>query len=499
MRICPKCNRRFPDNTLFCPDDGKALVRRVEEPSPQAPAAQVAEAQDQEQTWDQRGSNPSSAQRTPGRQPQPTPTRRESPPPTQSQPQHSQPQARRAPPSRSTFDPNDLVGQVLFGEYTITKKLGEGGMGAVYLAKQGSIDQLIAVKVLHEHSAESEELIQRFHREAKVVSMLTHPNIIRVFIFGRTQHGLLYLAMEYVEGQSLRGLLDKGPMDEITAIKIMKQLCSGLSEAHDLGVIHRDLKPDNVLLTEFRGESNFVKILDFGIAKIKQPDGQEEAQKLTQAGIVYGTPEYLSPEQAQALELDQRTDIYSLGVMLFEFMTGRVPFQGSAPVQILTAHVFNEPPRPSELAPDRVAPTMERIIMKAMAKDTKERYFSAMEMFEDLVLREAEILQEKGLDNRATYVPGMELTGMYKPVLHQMDTNDDDEDPTVAMAGPPTAAIEEARRRAGANPTMPATQATGPPVAAQGSNMTRNIIVGLIIFTGMLLVILVVTIFAFVL
>ncbi|RAL24759.1 hypothetical protein DL240_00685 [Lujinxingia litoralis] len=372
MRICPKCNRRFPDNTLFCPDDGKALVHRVDNPSPAAgqPSARSQSAVD-------------------------------------------------APPRRSTMPPpdlNNLVGQRLFGEYTITKKLGEGGMGAVYLAQQDSIDQKIAVKVLHEHAAESDELIQRFHREARVVSMLTHPNIIRVFIFGRTEGGLLYLAMEYVEGQSLRERMDAQPLEEIQAIKLMKQLCSGLSEAHDLGIIHRDLKPDNVLLTNFRGESNFVKILDFGIAKLNEADGKPEQQKLTQAGIVYGTPEYLSPEQAQALELDHRTDIYSLGVMLYELITGTVPFQGATPVQILTAHVFSEVPSPSSVSPVPVAPTMERIIMRALSKDPGERFEDAMAMFEALLAREQEIIRERGLSGRAAYVPGMELTGMYRAI-----------------------------------------------------------------------------------
>src|SRR5690606_19495290 len=177
----------------------------------------------------------------------------------------------------------------------------------------------------------------------------------------------------------LREFMGNQPMDELEAIKIMKQLCSGLSEAHDLGIIHRDLKPDNVLLTRFRGENNFVKILDFGIAKLKEPDGKAEQQKLTQAGIVYGTPEYLSPEQAQALELDQRTDIYSLGVMLYEMITGRLPFTAQSPLQILTLHVFNEPTPPGQVAPGRVAPTMERIIMKALSKDLNQRYQSAMD------------------------------------------------------------------------------------------------------------------------
>ena len=310
----------------------------------------------------------------------------------------------------------DLVGTPIFGEYTITKKLGEGGMGAVYLAEQDSIGQKIAIKVLTARAAESDEIVLRFRREAQVISMLTHPNIIRVFIFGSTPEGQPYLAMEFVRGRELREAMMEGMMDELLIIKILKQACSALAEAHDLNIIHRDLKPDNILLTGFRGEENFVKILDFGIAKIKQPEGQQE-QKLTQAGIVYGTPEYLSPEQAQALELDRRTDIYSLGVMLYEMMCGQVPFKSDSAVEILTAHVFNEPTPPSKVAPaGRVSPTMEGIIKKAMAKDPGDRFQDALEMFRALVRREQEILQTRGLGAEANWVPGSELTGMFQAV-----------------------------------------------------------------------------------
>ena len=240
MKICPVCQRRYPDNTLYCPEDGAVVQEMTEAPAEES-----------------------------------------------------------------------LIGKRLFGEYTVKQKLGEGGMGAVYLAQQDNIDQKIAVKVLHGRALKKTELLKRFVREAKAVSRLTHPNIIRVFIFGRTDEGLIYLAMEYVEGRSLRDALDLGPMEELRAIKIMKQVLSALGEAHELGIIHRDLKPDNIILTEYRGMRDFAKVLDFGIAKVSEPDGAPQ-QKLTQAGVVYGTPEYLSPEQAQAIELDHRSDLYSM-------------------------------------------------------------------------------------------------------------------------------------------------------------------------------------------
>ncbi len=310
---------------------------------------------------------------------------------------------------------HDLIGTRIFGQYEIVRKLGEGGMGAVYQARQEAIDQDVAIKVLLAEAAKSQEIVQRFHREAKVISMLTHPNIIRVFIFGRMPNGAFYLAMEFVKGRELREDLRGRPLDELVAIRIMKQCCSALAEAHDLGIVHRDLKPDNVLLTNFRGDNNFVKILDFGIAKLTDNSSANDA-KLTQAGIVYGTPEYLSPEQAQAFDLDNRTDIYSLGVMLYEMMTGRVPFQGDSPVKILTKHVFEEPMSPNEVMGGTIAPTMENIILKAMRKDREERFTTALDMFKALVHREQEILRSKGMGADANYIPGGELTGMFQAV-----------------------------------------------------------------------------------
>ncbi|MEL6182793.1 MAG: protein kinase, partial [Myxococcota bacterium] len=297
----------------------------------------------------------------------------------------------------------------------VKQKLGEGGMGSVYLAQQDNIDQKIAVKVLHGRALKKTELLKRFVREAKAVSRLTHPNIIRVFIFGRTEDGLIYLAMEYVEGRSLREVLDLGPMEELRAIKIMKQVLSALGEAHELGIIHRDLKPDNIILTEYRGVRDFAKVLDFGIAKVSEPDGQPQ-QKLTQAGVVYGTPEYLSPEQAQAIELDHRSDIYSMGVILYEMMTGHLPFMAPSAVAILTMHVYEMPTPPTRLRED-IDPRMEAVILKAISKDPERRYPSALSFFEALVEREEQILAEQGIKASLLWIPGAELLTS-GPVAH---------------------------------------------------------------------------------
>ncbi len=295
------------------------------------------------------------------------------------------------------MDPSDLVGERLFGEYTIVKPLGEGTIGSVYLARHDSIGKEIAVKVLHKKSAQDDETVQRFEREALAISLLSHPNLIRVLIFGRTDKGLLYLAMEYVEGLPLNQVIKDQELEERRVVKIFKQLCDALGEAHEMGIIHRDLKPANILLTEKRGEADFVKVLDFGMAKFIDNGGHFSQEKLSKSGIVYGTPAYVSPEQAQALELDHRTDIYSLGCILYEAVTGQRPFPAKTAVKMLSAHVYEEPAPPSEVAPGQVSPSLERVIYKAMAKEPEARFQDAHQMYAALEAVQRELEEKRGL------------------------------------------------------------------------------------------------------
>ncbi len=271
----------------------------------------------------------------------------------------------------------DLIGQKLFGTYTITEKLGEGAMGNVYLAKQSQTGQRIAIKLLNEEAAAHEETVARFLREARVISMMTHPNVVRVFIFGETASGISYMAMEHVDGMPLERAVRGKALEERRAIHITRQILEAIGEAHDLGIMHRDLKPENVLLTTWRGQQDYVKILDFGIAKVSNAN-----QQLTQTGIVYGTPAYMSPEQAQALEIDRRADLYSLGCMLYEMVTGQIPFDAKSNLKILEMQAFQEPTPPSQIAP--VAPALENIILRAMAKNPENRFQTAQDMLDAL-------------------------------------------------------------------------------------------------------------------
>jgi len=405
MKTCPVCKTRFEDTHVFCPHDG-ARLEAVPRPLATTAEPVVPDL------------------------------------------------------SMSAIDPenpDNLVGKTIFGDYHIRKKLGEGGMGAVFLAENKSIDQRLAIKVLHGDAAQNAEMVERFNREARAISRLTNQNIIRVFVFGRTPEGLLYLAMEFVEGKPLRDLIEKeGQLSELRAINIMRQTLHALNEAHELGIVHRDLKPDNIMITKFRGVDEFVKVLDFGIAKVKDPGGNQA--KLTQAGIVYGTPEYLSPEQAQAKELDGRSDLYSMGIILYELITGTVPFQSKTAVTILAAHVYDPPAPPSQKTRRPVHPKMERVILKALHKDPTKRYQTAMAFLEDLENLEAELTG--GTATKTTVLDASQVAALIGVSRARQAQGTPDNAP----ASNPVPAVAPAAAQAGAVP-VPSSQAS--PAAAE--------------------------------
>lgn len=270
-----------------------------------------------------------------------------------------------------------LIGQEVGGRYRIVRLLGEGGMGCVYLGEQklGATLRKVAIKTLHHHLSHDPKILARFERECETIAELQHPNTIQVYDFGKTDDGTLYIVMEYVEGASVAEILEKeGAMPPARVLKIMQQVCGSLEEAHSRGIIHRDLKPDNVVLCERAGQKDWVEVLDFGIAKRSNETDPNE-QKLTQQGMVLGTPPYMSPEQFTGKPIDARSDIYSLGVMAYEMLTGRLPFSGNTAWEWATQHMTARPVAIESLPEGtRVPPAMRAAINRALAKTPDERF-----------------------------------------------------------------------------------------------------------------------------
>jgi len=290
-------------------------------------------------------------------------------------------------PTQAEAGADPLIGQLIGGRYRVTGVLGEGGMGVVYVGEQqmGSTVRKVAIKTLHAHLSKDPSVIARFHRECGTVAQLEHPNTIKFYDFGSTSDGTLYIAMEFVAGKPLADVLAQGPLTVDRTIKIMRQVCGALDEAHLQGIIHRDLKPDNVILTDRAGETDFVKLLDFGIAaRTESADAQKE-QKLTQQGMVLGTPPYMSPEQFTGKALDARSDIYSLGVMTYEMLAGRLPFDADTPWQWATQHMSVQPIPFEVSAPAKNIPEgMRKAILRALSKNREDREPTAREYFTEL-------------------------------------------------------------------------------------------------------------------
>lgn len=286
-----------------------------------------------------------------------------------------------------------LIGAVIGDRYRIVERIGVGGMGTVYRAEHTMMRRDLAIKVLLPDLGGKDEFARRFVREAESASRLTHPNIITVTDFGRTADGLLFLVMEYLAGQSLTSVIRQGPVPLPRALAIIRQILAALRHAHAGGVVHRDLKPDNIMLIHRDGRDDVVKILDFGIAKVSEPSSGEEA--LTQAGVVFGTPEYLSPEQALGETVDARADIYAAGVILFEMLTGRRPYDAKEKVRIISMHLSHPLPRMRDVNPDVLVPApLEELVLQALEKNRDHRFSSAAAFM--TALDEAEALSAPG-------------------------------------------------------------------------------------------------------
>src|SRR5215813_12948421 len=273
-----------------------------------------------------------------------------------------------------------LTGRTLDQKYYIESKLGVGGMGTVYRARRLLIGDMVAVKVLHPDQMADPQAVERFRREAQAAARLKHPNVVTVYDFDVSREGLNYLVMEVAQGESLRSLVERqGTLAETDAAEIIRQVCAALDEARRQGVVHRDIKPENILVRTVPGGLQ-VKVLDFGIAALRDVN----AGRLTRTGAIVGTPHYMSPEHCLGEELDGRSDIYSLGIVLFEMLTGVVPFDSPTTTAIVIKHVNDPPPWPRILNP-KISPAVESVVLRALEKRREARPQTAGEMARELI------------------------------------------------------------------------------------------------------------------
>ncbi|HWU90574.1 MAG TPA: serine/threonine-protein kinase, partial [Kofleriaceae bacterium] len=275
--------------------------------------------------------------------------------------------------SPSLGEAPQLIGRVIAGRYRILAKLGEGGMGAVFRAEQISLKRTVAIKLLRPDVSSNPMLLRRFNAEAEAVAKLRHPNTVNIYDFGQDADGTLFIAMELIEGRSLRGVVHhEAPLPVRRSLAIAAQVAASLADAHGKTIIHRDLKPDNVMLTDRGRSKDNVTVLDFGIAKLR--DDSRATQQMTQAGDMLGTPQYMAPEQIRAEAIDGRTDVYALGCMLYEMLTARLPFEAPTVMALLSKHLLEQAPPPSQRRPELgIPPAIDELVMSAMAKDPAAR------------------------------------------------------------------------------------------------------------------------------
>ena len=285
---------------------------------------------------------------------------------------------------RSPSPASNLVGQVIADRYHVVKKLGEGGMGQVYLAEHVKMGRRSAIKVMNAAMVHDPDAVARFNREASNASRITHPNVCAIYDFGETPDGLIYLAMEFIEGEPLTELLEReGALPVPRATAIFLQTADALQAAHDLGIVHRDLKPDNIMLTSRKTSGEVVKVVDFGIAKAV--GGDQAGQKVTKTGLVIGTPEFMSPEQLSGDEVDGRSDLYSLALVFYRMLIGKLPFEATSVQETMIKRLTDEPVTLAAARPDLTFPPgLQPVLDTALARTPQERYQSVAKFAADV-------------------------------------------------------------------------------------------------------------------
>jgi eukaryotic-like serine/threonine-protein kinase len=319
------------------------------------------------------------------------------------------------------------------GKYKLHEIVGRGGMGVVYRAEHIYIGKEVAVKILHDGYGGREESIKRFLREARAASLINHPNIVDITDFGKSNDGTVFFVMEFLHGEPLDSLMQRERrLELIRAITIVNQIAGALGAAHTKGIVHRDLKPENVMLTKREGRRelirqitdesgahtvterekafDFVKILDFGVAKVRDPNVSEG--RVTQQGVVFGTPEYMAPETARIGVSDPRTDIYALGVIFYEMLTGTIPFAGETAVDVMLKVVSEPVTPPRQRAPGiEITPEAENLIMRALAKDPLKRHQSMEELHEELQRCYGSVRYRRSLERSVAEAPVPQIRG----------------------------------------------------------------------------------------
>jgi serine/threonine-protein kinase len=358
---CPACQRSFAE-AGFCPFDGNALTELALADKPTVLSSFV------------RAQSDADTVQTPDKQTKPG--------------VHAVSAAMSATDAlkglRKHSEYDRLVGETLDGRYYVQRKIGEGGMGVVFAVKHTVIERPLAIKVLKKEVMRDEATLRRFVQEAKAASRIGHPNIVDVTDFGKTPDGMTYSVMEYVDGTTLSKAIKHGaPFPVDRAVHITTQIARALGAAHDKGIVHRDLKPENVFLTDREGRPDFVKIVDFGIAKVQPVDGgPQQGPRLTRVGSVFGTPEYMAPEQAAGRgDTDRRVDIYALGTILYEMLVGKVPHKADSMIRTIAMQMLDPITPPRQVNPDLpITAGLEAVVMKALAKNRDERYATMAEL-----------------------------------------------------------------------------------------------------------------------